>query len=116
MSIDLKKNKWTARTWSAGLYTGFIALVLSWNGGTWAADIDNGKRIYAKHCQNCHGARGQGQLPGTPDFSRGERLMQPDSQLVEVLRNGKGMMPAFRAQLQNRDLLDVIAYLRTLRR
>ncbi len=112
MNTDHKKDKWAARIWASG----FVALVLSWSGVGWAADIDNGKRIYAKHCQSCHGARGQGQLPGTPDFSRGERLMQPDSQLVEALRNGKGMMPAFRAQLQNRDLLDVIAYLRTLRR
>lgn len=84
--------------------------------GAWGADINNGQRIYAKHCQNCHGPRGQGQLPGTPDFSRGERLFQPDSQLVAVLRNGKGMMPAYRALLRDNELLDVIAYLRTLRR
>ncbi len=92
-----------------------VTAFLPWAEGE-AADINKGKQIYVKHCQNCHGSRGQGQLPGMPDFSRGERLFQADSQLVEVLRNGKGMMPAYRAVLRDKELLDVIAYLRTLRR
>ncbi len=82
----------------------------------WGADIHKGRQIYVKHCQNCHGARGSGQIPGVPDFAHGERLLQADARLVESLRNGKGMMPAYRALLGDDELLDVIAYLRTLRR
>jgi len=81
-----------------------------------AADISKGRQIYGKLCQNCHGSNGAVQLPGAPDFSRGERLLQPDSVLVGRVRDGQGMMPAFRGQLKDKDLLNVIAYIRTLRR
>ncbi|HHH36941.1 MAG TPA: cytochrome c [Gammaproteobacteria bacterium] len=81
-----------------------------------AANMEKGRQIYVRHCQQCHGARGQGQIPGAPDFARGERLLQPDVRLAESIRNGKGVMPAYRALLKDEDLLDVIAYLRTLRR
>ncbi len=93
-----------------------LCVAALWQGAAWSADINKGKQIYVKHCQNCHGARGNGQIPGVPDFSRGERLLQPDANLVTTLRNGKGMMPAYRALLRDHELLDVIAYLRTLRR
>ncbi len=90
-------------------------LAVVW-GQAQAADISKGRQIYGKLCQNCHGSNGAGQLPGAPDFSRGERLLQPDSALVESVTDGKGMMPAFRGQLKDKDLLNVIAYIRTLRR
>lgn len=93
-----------------------LCVAVLWQGAAWSADINTGKQIYLKHCQNCHGARGHGQIPGVPNFSRGERLLQPDAKLVETLKSGKGMMPAYRALLQDKELLDVIAYLRTLRR
>lgn len=81
-----------------------------------AADPQQGGRLYGKHCQNCHGATGAGQMPGLPDFSRAQGLMQSDNDLLQFVRNGAGMMPAYRGLLSDREILDVIAYLRTLRR
>lgn len=79
-----------------------------------AADVIRGGEVYRTHCINCHGPQGRPVLPTAPDFSRLERLLQPDLALLQSVRNGKGAMPAFQGLLRDRDILDVIAYLRTL--
>ena len=81
-----------------------------------AADITRGAQSYALHCASCHGPAGQGIFPGAPKFSRGERLMQSDLALLNSVRTGKNAMPAFMGMLRDREILDVIAYLRTLQR
>lgn len=90
-------------------------LVLGWQSGVWAADPVQGRKIYMTHCQNCHGVRGEGRLPGMPDFSRGEALLKPDADLLRTIKAGKGMMPAYQGLLSDAALLDVVAFLRTLR-
>lgn len=79
------------------------------------ADVIKGSQIYRMHCAACHGTSGQNSLPNAPSFARGERLMQPDIQLLGLIRSGRGAMPGYFGILNDRDLLDVIAYLRTLR-
>lgn len=81
-----------------------------------AADLSRGSQIYALHCATCHGPSGQGGIPGAPKFNRGERLMQSDLALLSTVRRGKNVMPAFGGLLRDREILDVIAYLRTLQR
>ena len=81
-----------------------------------AADVARGGQTYALHCAVCHGPAGQGVFPGTPKFNRGERLLQPDLQLLNTIRSGKNAMPPFNGVLRDREILDVIAYLRTLQR
>ncbi|MDZ4260987.1 MAG: cytochrome c [Pseudomonadota bacterium] len=79
-----------------------------------AADPRNGAKIYNNHCTGCHGAQGNGMMPGMPNFLRGEGLMKPDAALVQTLERGAGMMPAFRGLLTTQEMLDVVAYLRTI--
>jgi cytochrome c6 len=79
-----------------------------------AADIRKGGALYATHCAVCHGASGSPVMPGAPDFRRMDALMRPDLQLLASIRNGKGTMPGFFGVLRDREILDVVAYLRTL--
>ena len=90
-------------------------LALGWTGGALAADPKHGGEIYNKQCVNCHGERGRPNMPGVPDFARGERLMQSDIDLIKSIGRGKGMMPSYQGLLSEKDITDVIAYLRTLR-
>lgn len=92
-----------------------LVLTLGASGDALAADPTKGRVIYATHCQNCHGMKGAGQFPGMPDFSRGESLFKPDIEIVRVIYAGRGMMPAYRGMFTEEELLDVVAYLRTLR-
>ena len=79
-----------------------------------AADVYNGKTVYNSYCQGCHGTNGRGEMPGTPNFSRGGALMKPDISLFRHISEGKNAMPGFRGVLSEREILDVITYIRTL--
>lgn len=74
----------------------------------------NGQRIFAAHCAACHGMTGTPVMPNAPAFSRGERLMQPDVMLLQSIKFGRAAMPGFMGMLSDREILDVISFLRTL--
>jgi cytochrome c6 len=83
-------------------------------GSACAADVQRGAMLYASHCALCHGNNGTPVMPGTPNFRRMESLMRPDIQLMTAIRNGKGAMPGYFGVLREREILDVIAFMRTL--
>ena len=79
-----------------------------------SADVGAGQDIFAKNCQSCHGPDGKGVLPQAPDFSVGERLQNTDLALASSVKSGKGIMPAMGAMLSEEQILNTIAYIRTL--
>lgn len=99
------------KTWRIGLVA--LAPLLAC-GASHAADIGKGKQLFAAHCAVCHGQGGRSVMPGAPNFDRGEGLLRPDFTLLAAIRTGKNAMPAYQGLLADRDILDVIAYLRTL--
>lgn len=84
-------------------------------GAAHGGDIAKGGEIYARHCAGCHGTDGRPVMPLAPDLTQPTALLKPDPMLLASLRGGKGAMPAYRGVLRDRDLLDVVAYMRTLR-
>lgn len=91
-----------------------IALVLC--GSAFAADPIKGGETYRLHCVMCHGENGRRVMPNAPDFSRGEGTLQSDMALLRRIEAGKHACPSYRGILQQQDILDVIAYIRTLLR
>lgn len=83
-------------------------------GSSYAADIIKGGQLYAKHCAICHGANGINVMPDAPNFAYSERLLRPDVFILTAIKEGKNAMPAYQGVLKDPDILDVIAYLRTL--
>jgi mono/diheme cytochrome c family protein len=53
-------------------------------------------------------------MPDVPNFAQNEGLMKPDAYLLESIANGNNAMPAYRDILSVQEILDAIAYLRTL--
>lgn len=93
----------------------FVAIFfLSSSLPVWAGDPGKGAQLYSDHCVVCHGERGEGAVPGVPDFTRGAALLAPDRTLANTVRLGKTSMPAFQGLLKDSDIYDVIAFLRTL--
>lgn len=90
-----------------------LALLLGC-GAALAADVNKGRQTYGTHCAICHGQSGQGTVAGAPNFDRGDGLLRPDFSLLAAIKAGKNAMPAYRGMLSDRDILDVVAYLRTL--
>jgi cytochrome c6 len=98
--------------------TGIALLVISWltlTGEAMAVNVVNGHQLYNMHCAACHGIRGEGVNPEAPKFRMGERLDQPDLLLMQSVKTGKKTMPPFFGVLQDAQILDILAYVRTLR-
>ena len=80
-----------------------------------AADPGHGADLFRTHCASCHGSNGRPVLPGAPDLSRPTALLKPDPALMQSIRAGRGAMPAYQGLLRDREILDIVAHLRTLR-
>ena len=82
----------------------------------YGADIFNGKKVYKSRCAMCHGDDGKGMMPGAPDFRRGQKLNKSDARLIKQIKKGKGSCPPFEGIIREKDMQDVISFLRTMRR
>jgi len=70
----------------------------------------NGQKLFTTHCQNCHGAKGEGLGNLYPSLSDSTSLIQHRTQLPCLVRNGKGDMPA-NPQLAPIEIAYVLTYI-----
>jgi mono/diheme cytochrome c family protein len=111
MKPDMKGRAGAGRLAGTALI-GFVLLAAG--GALQAADTFKGRQLYTANCVTCHGATGKSVIPGAPNLGLGDGMMRPDFTLLNAIRSGKNAMPAFRGILSDRDIMDVIAYMRTL--
>lgn len=70
------------------------------------------ERVFIANCSACHQRNGQG-IPEAFPALAGDALVQGDPQrVVALLLNGRGGMPAFRAQLDDNEIAAVATYVR----
>ena len=77
-----------------------------------------GEDIYKSHCVVCHGADGTGkttlgQQLKASDLHGKEVQSLTDAQLKQVISEGKNNMPAFRGQVTEAEIDDLVKYIRT---
>ena len=80
-----------------------------------------GQQRYGIYCAPCHGAIGDGNgMIVQRGYRRPPALFEPrllevaDGYLYDVIANGYGVMPAYRAQVRLADRWAIVAYLRAL--
>ncbi len=89
-----------------------------------AESISNGKALYAKHCQSCHGKTGMGdgtkasELKTEPgDFSKAAFQSQSDGSVFYKISEGRDDMPSFKKKMPDaNDIWDVVNFVRTLKK
>jgi len=84
------------------------------------ADHVKGRQVYDRSCWQCHGNDLSGQGPaavalvnGVPDL-RGELDYTERDALIELILDGQGDMPAFRAEFDKHDARRVLIYMERL--
>ncbi|KAF3981484.1 MAG: cytochrome c oxidase subunit II [Methylococcales symbiont of Hymedesmia sp. n. MRB-2018] len=80
----------------------------------WSVDelITKGASIYANNCASCHMGDGKG-MPGVFPALSGSPIVTGDIEAqVELIMNGKGMMPAFAQMLNPVDFASVVTFIR----
>jgi cytochrome c oxidase subunit 2 len=71
-----------------------------------------GKEVYESNCASCHQAEGQGMPPTFPALTGSSVVTGDIKAQVELMMNGKGMMPAFGKTLSATDFAAVVTYTR----
>ena len=74
------------------------------------AAIDAGEALYAEHCAECHGEnlRSSGSIPDLRDLRQDQR-----SYFDQTVSDGKGQMPAWGGVMNEPELNQLWAYIRT---
>lgn len=103
----------------------FTVTAISIPTATAGGNPEEGKQTFESICSSCHGSGGITEIPGIPVFAKGERMDKSDEQLKHSIKNGvnnpnnpAGMtMPPFGGgpPLNDKQLSDVLAYIRTLK-
>jgi mono/diheme cytochrome c family protein len=77
--------------------------------------------VYKASCAQCHGATGEADTPAAKVFDA-RSLKSPavlemsDAEMLALIKNGKGKMPAWEEILTDDQIKGVIAYIHTLQR
>ena len=90
--------------------------------GEVAAGDAQGAAVYTQRCVLCHGAGGKGDGPASASLNPKPRNhtdgtymnTQTDAQLLEVIHNGKGAMPAWKTVLSEDEINAVLRHVRSL--
>ena len=80
---------------------------------TYAGNPMVGAGLYSKHCAKCHGGNGRATMAGTPDLIVHKLISKSNEQLLNTLKTGRGIMPAFQGLLTEDQMDDILAYLKT---
>ena len=98
------------------------------HGSSWAQNPAEGKKLYATYCASCRGETGKGDgmaagsLPVKPaDHTSGNVMNQMnDKFLLDIISKGGAavgkstFMPSWGGSLNDKQIQDVVAYIRTL--
>ncbi|MEZ4379926.1 MAG: cytochrome c [Nannocystaceae bacterium] len=77
-----------------------------------SGDSMSGESLYGTHCASCHMADGTGNDGlGYPSLVE-HASHESDEEIVEIVLEGEDAMPAFRSQLSDQEVADVLAYIR----
>lgn len=95
-----------------------------------AAQLQRGAVLYQRHCATCHGDQGQGKIlpwnvrqadgfyPPPPLDDSAHAWHHPTELLARVVRDGsppgQGKMPAWKGQLSEAEIADVVVYVTSL--
>ena len=85
-----------------------------------AGSVARGSALWLLNCAVCHGAQGRGDGPATAGLPRKPKDLTriaappifPDGVLAYRIANGGGAMPAWGGVLSERDIWDLVNYIR----
>ena len=82
-------------------------------------NLAKGKILFIKYCAGCHGPQGKGDGyrllgPDPANLTAPSTAKKSDSALLATIHEGKPNMPSWKGRLSERDIRNVLAYIRTL--
>jgi len=87
-----------------------------------AAVLDQGKVLFSRFCQPCHGESGLGDGPvgvvlaGVPAYNSPLVKDKPEGHIFHVITMGKGRMGSYASQLNMNERWEIVRYVQTLQK
>ena len=78
-----------------------------------ASAASDGSSIYSQKCSSCHKADGKGGGPFPALAGNAAVTAKDPAAMIAIVKNGKGIMPAYKSQLSNADIAAVMTFVRT---
>ena len=72
--------------------------------------LEKGKSVYAANCVSCHQANGNGVEGLFPALNGSAIVNGSAAEMIDLILNGKNLMPAFKEQLNDADLAAVMTH------
>ena len=86
------------------------------------AVLKDGKALYERFCEHCHGKKGAGDglvgqvFLGVPNYSSDAIKDKPEGHLFHVITHGKGRMGAHASQISVEDRWKIVKYVQKLQK
>lgn len=86
------------------------------------ANLEEGKVLYTRNCQHCHGEQGDGQGPvgakfkGVPNYATGAYATMNEGHIYHVIQWGKGRMMPHGSQVNPEERWKIAMYVRVLQK
>lgn len=89
-----------------------------------AAILADGKVLYERFCDHCHGSKGQGAeegsvgdvYKGVPAYNSAAVAVHKEGRIFHVITHGKGLMGAHGSQISPEDRWKIVRYVQTLQK
>jgi cytochrome c6 len=97
-----------------------IAFVLAVSSLAQISEKTEGAALFKKNCAMCHGADGagnttMGKMEHIVNLHSAPVQSMTEAELVAVIENGKGKMPAFKTKLKPEEIKDLAAYIKGMK-
>ncbi len=85
-------------------------------------NLEEGKLLYSRYCQHCHGEQGNGQGPvglkfkGVPNYATGNYVKMNDGHIYHVIEWGRNRMMPHGSQVNPEERWKIAMYVRVLQR
>lgn len=114
---EVKTSRFVNFVSAAVLLAGFLLMTGQGKSAGTTANMAAAKAAFRAKCAMCHGPDGAGSAVGksmnVPDFRSSVIQKRKDSELAEVIANGKNGMPSFKGSLDAGQIHSLVAYIRT---
>jgi mono/diheme cytochrome c family protein len=85
------------------------------------ASAEDAASTYKGKCAACHGPAGDANTPAgkvlkVPSFASDDVAKESDAALLDIAKNGKGKMPAWKDKLSDAQIKGLVAYIRSIQK
>jgi mono/diheme cytochrome c family protein len=119
---EKKKDHFATKMRFCMYFCGAIVIAVTVNSpDAFAASNDEGKSVFHENCSTCHGEDGTADTPvgkqlGAKNLQSAEVQKLSNQKIASIIKNGSGAMPPFKDGLSDKEVRDVLAYVRILGR